>query len=93
LPEDKNVEGTGIALTICNRLIESMNGSIKMNSEKANGSTVSLIILLSQSGQKLVTESLSFQPPPKDKKSCAAYISKKQVYSNTIMAYLLLYLN
>jgi len=52
LPEHKHVEGTGIGLTICKRLIESMNGTIKMNSEPGNGSTVSLIIPLSQSDQK-----------------------------------------
>jgi signal transduction histidine kinase len=48
LPVHKHIEGTGIGLSICKKLIEAMNGHISMQSEVGKGSIVNVTIALSK---------------------------------------------
>jgi CheY-like chemotaxis protein/two-component sensor histidine kinase len=44
--DTEKVYGTGIGLSICKKLIESMNGSIRVDSEEGTGSTFSILLPL-----------------------------------------------
>jgi len=48
LPEHKHLQGTGIGLAICKRLIEAMNGTLGISSTLGVGSTATLTVPLSQ---------------------------------------------
>jgi CheY-like chemotaxis protein len=54
--KSKNIEGTGLGLAITQNIINSMNGSIKVNSEYGKGSIFTVILpQLIRSGEALVT--------------------------------------
>jgi len=71
--ENSEIEGTGIGLVICKKLIESMNGSIGFSSTQGKGSQFWINIPLA-SEQQLLTQANTQVSP----KSVPAFTSKPQ---------------
>ncbi len=64
--EFTKTEGTGIGLSICNRLIKLMGGDITFESKEGEGSSFFIDIPLAQQPDVILKKSRKIQPPQED---------------------------